>query len=51
MPVEDPVMFSGRLKTRSGLAENHKLRFPDGHSLKKSIPFCINTTTSMNAYV
>jgi hypothetical protein len=31
MPVGDPVMFSGRLKTRSGLAGNQNLPFLDGH--------------------
>jgi len=30
MPVEDPVMYSGRLKTRSGLARNQKLPFMGG---------------------
>ena len=33
MPVGDPVMFSGRLKTRSGLAGNQNLPFMDGHEL------------------
>jgi len=31
MPVGDPVMFSGRLKTRSGLAGNQNLPFMNEH--------------------
>jgi hypothetical protein len=33
MPVEDAVMFSVRLKNRSGLAGNQNLPFMDAHGL------------------
>jgi hypothetical protein len=36
MPVGDPVMFSGRLKTRLGLAGNQNLPFLDGHKLDQT---------------
>jgi hypothetical protein len=47
MPVGDPVMFSGRLKTCSGLAGNQNLPFMDGHYKSEMLG---NRSPSKNFY-
>jgi hypothetical protein len=63
MLVGDPVMFSGRLKTLSGLAGNQNLPFMDGHELWleeaaalvsgfiRSSPGLVNPAAGLSSYI